>query len=57
MGDAELTPISPAGKTRGYFAIGAEHISKQLNLGNMVRSAHAFGASFVFTVGAHYTAL
>ena len=57
MGDAELTPISPAGKTRGYFAIGAEHISKQLNLGNMIRSAHAFGASFVFTVGAHYTAL
>lgn len=57
MEDAELTRISPAGKTRGYFAIGAEHISKQLNLGNMVRSAHAFGASFVFTVGAHYTAL
>lgn len=57
MRDTELTPHPPAGKTRGYFAIGAERISKQLNLGNMVRSAHAFGASFVFTVGAHYTAL
>jgi tRNA G18 (ribose-2'-O)-methylase SpoU len=39
---------------RGYFAIGVERISKQLNLGNMVRSAHGFGASFVFTVGASY---
>lgn len=38
---------------RGYFAIGAERISKPLNLGNLIRSAHAFGASFVFTVGAH----
>lgn len=45
------------GGGRGYFAIGAERISKSLNLGNMVRSAHAFGASFVFTIGAHYTAL
>jgi tRNA G18 (ribose-2'-O)-methylase SpoU len=39
---------------RGYFAIGVERISKQLNLGNLVRSAHGFGASFVFTVGAAY---
>jgi tRNA G18 (ribose-2'-O)-methylase SpoU len=37
---------------RGYFGIGAERISKPLNLGNLVRSAHAFGASFVFTLGA-----
>lgn len=42
---------------RGYFAIGVERISKQMNLGNLVRSAHAFGASFVFTVGAHYRAI
>ncbi|MEZ5775948.1 MAG: RNA methyltransferase [Hyphomicrobiaceae bacterium] len=39
---------------RGYFAIGVERISKQLNLGNLIRSGHAFGASFVFTVGARY---
>jgi len=43
--------------TRGYFAIGAERMSKPLNLGNMIRSAHAFGASFVFTISAHYKAL
>lgn len=36
---------------RGYFAIGAEGISKTMNLGNLVRSANAFGASFVFLVG------
>jgi tRNA G18 (ribose-2'-O)-methylase SpoU len=38
---------------RGYFAIGAERISKPLNMGNLLRSAHAFGAKFFFTVGAH----
>lgn len=40
---------------RGYFAIGAEGISKPMNLGNLVRSAHAFGASFVFLVNADYS--
>jgi tRNA G18 (ribose-2'-O)-methylase SpoU len=43
--------------TRGYFAVGAERMSKSLNLGNLMRSAHAFGASFTFTVGATYDAL
>lgn len=42
---------------RGYFAIGAERISKALNLGNIMRSAHGFGASFTFTVGASYQAM
>ncbi len=37
---------------RGYFAIGAEGINKGFNLGNLVRTSHAFGASFFFTVGA-----
>ncbi|MDX2258685.1 MAG: RNA methyltransferase [Hyphomicrobiaceae bacterium] len=42
---------------RGYFAIGAERMSKSLNLGNLMRSAHGFGASFTFTIGATYGAL
>ncbi len=46
-------PPSP----RGYFAIGAERMSKALNLGNLMRSAHGFGASFTFTIGATYKAL
>jgi len=43
---------SQPGSTRGYFAIGIEGASKAVNLGNLLRSAHAFGASFVFTIGA-----
>ena len=39
---------------RGYFGIGIEGVSKPINVGNLVRSAHAFGASFVFTVAANY---
>jgi tRNA G18 (ribose-2'-O)-methylase SpoU len=35
---------------RGYFGIGVEGISKPMNLGNLMRSAHAFGASFFFAV-------
>lgn len=42
---------------KGYFAIGAERMSKSLNLGNLMRSGNAFGASFTFTVGATYKAL
>lgn len=39
---------------RGYFGIGVEGLSKPYNAGNLFRSAHAFGASFIFTVGAVY---
>jgi len=35
---------------RGYFGIGVEGISKPMNVGSLFRSAHAFGASFVFAV-------
>ena len=45
-----VNPLPPS--ARGYFAIGIEGISKAVNLGNVLRSAHAFGASFVFTIGA-----
>lgn len=34
-----------------------EGVSKAVNLGNLLRSAHAFGASFVFTIGADARAL
>ena len=35
---------------RGYFGIGVERISKPMNVGNLFRSAHAFGADFVFAI-------
>ncbi|MBL8546544.1 MAG: RNA methyltransferase [Hyphomonadaceae bacterium] len=38
---------------RGYFGIGAEEISKPMNLGALMRTANAFGASFFFTINAH----
>lgn len=39
---------------RGYFGIGADRISKAQNVGALMRTAHAFGASFIFTVGETY---
>ncbi len=35
---------------RGYFGIGVETISKEGNVGNLLRSAHAFGAGFFFAI-------
>ena len=40
---------------RGYFGIGVEGISKAMNVGSIFRTAHAFDAGFVFTVGATYS--
>lgn len=39
---------------RGYFGIGVEGISKPMNVGAIMRTAHAFDASFVFTIDAVY---
>ena len=35
---------------RGYFGVGIEGVSKPMNLGNLVRIAHAFDASFFFSI-------
>jgi len=35
---------------RGYFGIGIDNASKRGNMGNLLRTAHAFGASFAFAV-------
>jgi tRNA G18 (ribose-2'-O)-methylase SpoU len=35
---------------RGYFGIGIDGVSKEGNMGNLIRTAHAFGASFAFAV-------
>lgn len=40
---------------RGYFGIGVEGVNKPMNAGSLFRTAHAFGASFVFTVAADYS--
>ena len=47
--------MQPA-RTRGYFGIGAEGVSKSANVGALLRTAHAFGASFCFTLGSGFDA-
>ena len=47
--------MQPA-RTRGYFGIGAEGVSKSANVGALLRTAHAFGASFCFTLGTGFDA-
>jgi tRNA G18 (ribose-2'-O)-methylase SpoU len=39
---------------KGYFGIGVEGVSKPMNVGTLFRTAHAFGAAFVFTLRAQY---
>jgi len=39
---------------RGYVGIGVEGVSKSANVGALLRTAHAFGAAFCFTVGAAF---
>ncbi len=35
---------------RGYFGVGVEGISKEQNAGTIVRTTHAFGGSFFFSI-------
>ena len=44
------------GRRRGYFGIGAEGVSKSGNMGALLRTGHAFGAAFCFTVGSGFDA-
>jgi tRNA G18 (ribose-2'-O)-methylase SpoU len=43
-------------RTRGYFGIGVEGVSKSANIGALLRTGHAFGASFCFTIGTGWDA-
>jgi len=40
--------------SRGFFGIGIFHPKNVLNIGTLWRSAHAFGADFIFTIGRRY---
>jgi len=48
--------MHPARTARGYCGIGAEGVSKSANVGALLRTAHAFGAAFCFTIGAGWDA-
>lgn len=41
---------------KGYFAVGVEGVSKARNLGAVMRTAHAFGANFIFSINAEHRA-
>jgi tRNA G18 (ribose-2'-O)-methylase SpoU len=41
---------------RGYFGIGVEGVSKSANVGALLRTAHAFGAAFCFTLAPGFDA-
>jgi tRNA(Leu) C34 or U34 (ribose-2'-O)-methylase TrmL len=41
-------------RVRGYFGIGIYHTKTEINVGTLWRSAHNFGASFIFTIGRRY---
>ena len=43
-------------RTRGYCGIGAEGVSKSGNIGALLRTGHAFGAAFCFTIGSGWDA-
>lgn len=47
--------MEPA-RPRGYVGIGVEGVSKSANIGALLRTAHAFGASFCFTLGTGFDA-
>lgn len=39
---------------RGYFSIGIYEPKTETNIGTLWRSAHNFGADFIFTIGKRY---
>lgn len=39
---------------RGYFGVGVYHPKTTENIGTLWRSAHNFGADFIFTIGKRY---
>lgn len=40
---------------RGYVGVGVFEPKTSVNVGTLWRSAHAFGADFLFTIGARYS--
>lgn len=38
----------------GFFGVGVYHPKREVNVGTLLRSAHVYGAKFVFTIGVRY---
>lgn len=54
LAEARWTRRSFARAMRGYLAIGVYQPKSADNVGTLWRTAHAFGAAYLFTVGARY---
>jgi tRNA G18 (ribose-2'-O)-methylase SpoU len=39
---------------RGFFAVGVYHPKTESNIGSLWRTAHLYGAAFLFTIGRRY---
>ena len=48
------TEYVDAASTRGYVGIGVYGSKDETNIGTLVRTVHAMGGTFVFTVGRRY---
>lgn len=50
-----MSPVAKLGSgERGYWGVGIYHPKTVVNVGTLWRSASAFGAAFLFTVGQRY---
>lgn len=49
-----MTRREDAMARRGFFGVGIFHGKTEANIGTLWRSAHVFGASFIFTIGQRY---
>jgi tRNA G18 (ribose-2'-O)-methylase SpoU len=54
MSQEQGASVPQPNRGRGYFGIGVEGVSKSANVGALLRTAHAFGASFCFTLDAGF---
>lgn len=50
MSNAPVPKTQARARMRGYFGVGVEGLSKPRNAGAIFRTAHAFGASFLFGI-------
>lgn len=48
------TEYVDAASTRGYVGIGVYDSKAETNIGTLIRTAHAMGGTFVFTIGRRY---
>lgn len=54
MSNETHTEYVDAASTRGYVGIGVYDSKAETNIGTLIRTAHAMGGTFVYTIGRRY---